>query len=79
MQSSTTTDTGHHMAKTHTTHYIQESKAVSPFPTGDRKTLTKTIHKRSTALERSVKLLLEGLNMFDGTNLTLILDVDEDI
>ena len=23
-------------------------------------------HKRSTALERSVKKLLEGLNMFDG-------------
>ena len=36
------------------------------------------IHKRSTALEWSVKKNLEGLNMFDRTNLTLISDVDQD-
>ena len=37
------------------------------------------IHKRSTALERSVKiLLLEGLNQFCGINLILISDVDQD-
>ena len=37
------------------------------------------IHKRSTTLERSVKIfLLEGLNMFHGTNLTLSSDVDQD-
>ena len=36
------------------------------------------IHKRSTALERSVTELLEGLNMFDATNLTLTSDVDQD-
>ena len=36
------------------------------------------IHKRSTALERSVKYLLEGLNRFHGANLTLSLDVDQD-
>ena len=37
------------------------------------------IHKRSTALERSVKiLLLEGLNRFNGANLTLNSDVDQD-
>ena len=37
------------------------------------------IHKRSTALERSVKnILLEGLNQFDGTNLTISSDVDQD-
>ena len=41
--------------------------------------VTKRIHKRSNALERSVRKLLEGLNMFDGTNLTLISDVDQDI
>ena len=36
------------------------------------------IHKRSTALELSVIIvLLEGLNFFYGTNLT-ILDVDQD-
>ena len=37
------------------------------------------IHKRTTALERSVKiLLLEGLNRFNGANLTLYSDVDQD-
>ena len=40
--------------------------------------IIKMIHKRSTALERSVRKLLEGLNMFDGTHLTLISDVDQD-
>ena len=38
----------------------------------------KTIHKRSTALERSVKYSLEGLNRFNGANLTLNSDVDQD-
>ena len=37
------------------------------------------IHKRSTVLERSVKTYsLESLNMFDGTNLNIISDVDQD-
>ena len=37
------------------------------------------IHKRTTALERSVKiLLLEGLNRLNGANLTLNSDVDQD-
>ena len=37
------------------------------------------IHKRNTALERSVKnILLEGLNRFHNANLTLSLDVDRD-
>ena len=36
------------------------------------------IHKRSNALEQPVKYLLEGLNMFDGANLTLISDVGQD-
>ena len=36
------------------------------------------IHKRSTALERSVKYFLEGLNRFNGANLTLNSDVDQD-
>ena len=35
------------------------------------------ILKRSTALERSVKKILEGLNWFHGGNLTLSLDVDQ--
>ena len=34
------------------------------------------IHRRSTALERSVQILLEGLNQFHGANLTLNSYVD---
>ena len=37
------------------------------------------IHKRSMALERSVKKLLESLKMLTGTNLTLSSDVYQDI
>ena len=33
------------------------------------------IHKRSTALERSVNILLKGLNWFQGANFTLSSDV----
>ena len=36
------------------------------------------IHKRITALERSVNILLEGLYRFNGANLTLNSDVDQD-
>ena len=37
------------------------------------------IHKRSTALEQSVKnILLEGLNRCHGANLTFSSDVDQD-
>ena len=44
-----------------------------------KNTLQKTNHKRKTALERSLKiLLLEGLNRFNGANLTLNSDVDQD-
>ena len=67
--------------------HTQESQEISPFPACDHKaarnrqnSIIKTyvkhkqrrrIHKRNTALERSVKQLLEGLNMFNGANLTL--------
>ena len=40
--------------------------------------IAKRIHKRSTALERSVRKLLEGLNMFGGINLIFISDMDQD-
>ena len=40
--------------------------------------ITKKVYKRSTNLERSVRKLLEGLNMFHGTNLTINSDVDQD-
>ena len=36
------------------------------------------IHEKSTAWERPVKKLLEGLNMFNGNNLALNIDVDQD-
>ena len=36
----------------------------------------KKIHKRHTALERSVRKLLEGLNQFYDTNLIIIYVVD---
>ena len=42
-----------------------------------RQTQVKKIHKRITALEQSVKIL-EGLNKFQSTNLTLNSDVDQD-
>ena len=50
------------MTKTHTKHNC----------------ITKRAHKRSTALQRSIRKLLEGLNIFDGTSLTLISGVDQD-
>ena len=36
------------------------------------------MHKRSTALERPVKYFTGGLNWFNGANLTLDSDVDQD-
>ena len=38
--------------------------------------ITKKIQRRSTALEGSVRKLLEGLNLVNGTNPTLSSDVD---
>ena len=71
-----------------------ESQEVSPFPAGDHKAtinkraqkhnkhtieMTWMIHKRSTAFKWSVKnILLEGLNRFNGANLTLSSDVHQD-
>ena len=76
--------------KTTRKHYMHRSQEVSFFSAGDHKVTrniqdsmtekhapqkTKMIHKRSTTLERPVRNILEGFNMFDGTNLTLISDV----
>ena len=71
-------------------HHIQEGQEVSPFPAGDHKaarnrqnsmTNTNPNNKKDpqkiTTLERSVRQLLEGLNMFHCTNLTLNSDVDQ--
>ena len=43
-----------------------------------RNTNNKNDPQRSTALERSVRKSLEGLNVFDGNNLVLISDVDQE-
>ena len=55
------------------TAMLQETDSIAKTNTKHKK-----IHKRSTALERSVRKLLESLNMFHGTNLTLNSDVDQD-
>ena len=71
-----------------------ESQEVSPFPAGDHKAhinrraqrhnkhKTEQQHKRSTKevppLNGQYNILLEGLNQFNGANLTLNSDVDQD-
>ena len=71
-----------------------ESQEVSPFPTGDHKAhinrrtqrhseqKTEQKHKRSTKevppWNGHENILLEGLNRFNGANLTLNSDVDQD-
>ena len=71
-----------------------ESQEVSPFPAGDHKAhinrrtqrhskhKTEKTHKRSTKgvspWNGQLNILLEGLNRFNGANLTLNSDVDQD-
>ena len=71
-----------------------ESQEVSPFPAGDHKAhinrrvqrhskhKTEQKHKRSTKevtpWNGQLNVLLEGLNRFNGANLTLNSDVDQD-
>ena len=43
-----------------------------------RQTQIKKDPQKNFHLERSVRKLLEGLNLFHGTNLTLNSDVDQD-
>ena len=43
-----------------------------------RQTQIKKIHKINTTLDWYIRKLLEGLNQFHGTNLTLNCDVDQD-
>ena len=76
---------------TNTKNHTQKKQEVSPLQqvTTEVQRTDKTVRQRQTrntnvkkdpqkniSLERSVRKLLEGLNMFDGTNLTLITDVD---
>ena len=72
-----------------------ESQEVSPFPAGDhkahinRRSQRHSKHKTEKKRKRSTKevppwngqlnILLEGLNQFNGANLTLNSDVDQDI
>ena len=65
---------------THSQLYTtNKGQEVSPFPAGDHKAQITDAHKhkRSTALEWSVNILLEGLNQFHGANLALYSDVDQ--
>ena len=68
-----------------------ERQEVSPFPAGDhninrrsqRHSIHKTeknikIHKRGMPWNGQKNILLEGLNWFNGANLTLNSDVDQD-
>ena len=71
-----------------------ESQEISPFPAGDHKAhinrraqrqskhRTEQKHKRSTKevppLNGQSNILLQGLNRFNGANLTLNSDVDQD-
>ena len=89
VQSSSIPDLGHHIGKwqKHKKYNTQVSQEVSPFPAGDHKaarnrhdsvtrTNMKRIHKRCTTAEWSAKKSLEGLNMFNGTNLTGLRHID---
>ena len=69
------------MKKTKDKHPIQESQEVSPFPAGDHKAANNKqdsmTNNHETQIAKRIKLL-EGLNMFDGTSINLISDVDQD-
>ena len=66
-----------------------ESQEVSPFPAGDHKaTINRRAQKHNKHMTETQKkyrlgtvsknILLEGINRFKGTNLTLSSDVDQD-
>ena len=74
-------------------HHTLDTQDVSPFAAGDHKAarnrhdkdrhetqMTKSIHKRSTTLERSVRKLPDCITMFDNTrtSLTIISVVAQD-
>ena len=65
-------------------HHTQESQKASPFLVGDRKDKheTKILKKdpqKECHLGITSKTLIEGLIMFNGTNLTLNSNLDQDI
>ena len=74
--------------KTQENNTHKKIQEVSLFPAGDHKaarirqdSITKTTianNKRSTTFERSLKYYTGKLNMFNGINLTLNSDVDQD-
>ena len=69
-------------------NHIQESQEVSPFLAGDQKaarnrqdsmtTITKKDPQKKHRLGKVSTKILEGFNIFDGTNLTLVSDVYQD-
>ena len=80
-----TQDTVWESDKNTTKRHKQERQDVSPFLAGVHKATRHTqrhiqiklIHKRSNALERSVRELLEGFNYFNGSNFTLNYDMEK--
>ena len=59
----------------------QKNKEVSPFSAGDHKVARNrqdSITKETLPRNGQQIIALEGLNMFNGTNLTFIYDVDQD-
>ena len=77
IQSSTTPDTGYHMRKTQL-NITNKSQEVSPFPAGDhkaainrRESMTNDPKKKYRLRMVSKNILLEVLNRFQGTNLTI--------
>ena len=78
--------------KQNTINITNKSQEVSPFPADDHKTamnrresMRNTRHKNSNDSQKKYRfgtvskiILLEGLNQFNGNNLTLSSDVDQD-
>ena len=90
VQSRTRPDPGYHMVNCKNTrkHYTKYSQEINPFQEGRKKQTrqydkdkykTQKEPQNRTALERPVRKVLEDLNMFDGTNLPLICDVDPEM
>ena len=96
IQSSTTPDPGYQLeSDIHTIRHNKREPRVSPYPAGDHKAsinrcarkhnkhkteITQMIHKRSTALERSVKYSTGRLKLVSWLqpHRTLSSDVDQD-
>ena len=84
MQSNTTPDLGHHMGKENITCNRAKRSSLSYQVTtrlqGRDKSVgqTKNDPQKKNRFGTVSKTLIDDLNMFDGTNLALISDLDQD-